>query len=494
MKEKILLDTNILIYLLDDNILDSKVAKITKTLYDSDKYSIVIHPRTLDEADKIKDEARKAIFKSKLSLYNVIDKPPNMSNEFNTLAGAKNINDKIDNEMLYALKSNCVSYFITNDKKLNKKGIKLGLGDRVLSLDDALEKFREEEKIVIDTPVFITKEYLYNIQLNDVFFDTLKSDYLDFEDWFIDKQRKGMQAYITRNEKKHITSFLMIKEENQNEDYSGFEDPFKPARRLKISTFKVNDTGKRIGECFIKIIVKEAIEKQVDEIYITTFSKQQSLIFLLKEYGFKFYTFKNTVTGSGKVKKESIFVKDMKNREGYPFVSLKNQEIFIIPVQPHYHKLLFEEAEKEFQISIEDMQGMHTSANAIRKAFISNSKRRDIKPKDIVLFYASQDKKAITTLGIVEATWNKFDSKEEIYNIVRKRTAYTEDELQEVVNLDSLVIMFKHYITFNKYINYDFLLNNGIVNGYIQAPIKISKDGLKKIIEESGDLNMFKVV
>ena len=41
-----------LIYLLDNQVLDDKVARITKALYDSDKYSIVIHPKTLVETDK----------------------------------------------------------------------------------------------------------------------------------------------------------------------------------------------------------------------------------------------------------------------------------------------------------------------------------------------------------------------------------------------------------------------------------------------------------
>lgn len=44
-----------------------------------------------------------------------------------------------------------------------------------------------------------------------------------------------------------------------------------------------------------------------------------------------------------------------------------NQNIFIIPVQQKYYKLLFEEAERELKISIDDTQGMNTSANAIKK-------------------------------------------------------------------------------------------------------------------------------
>lgn len=493
MKERILLDTNMLIYLLDNEVLDDKVAKITKSLYDSDKYSIVVHPKTLAETDKIKDEKKKSIFKSKLNVYNIIDNPPRITDEFNNLVGIKNENDKIDNEMLYAVYKNCVTFLITNDKELVKKGKKLNLGKRVLSIDDAIEIFKEDEKVIIQTPVFIKQEYLYNLNLEDEFFTSLRMDYKGFDKWFKKKQRNNAQAYVTQNQQNRVTSFLMLKEEGKDEDYSSFDVPLKPARRLKVATFKVADTGKKIGECFIKIMIKEAIEKNIDEIYVTTFERQESLIYLLKQYGFNLVTYKNTTKSDDTVEREAIFVKNIKDKSGYPFVQLDNQDIFIIPVQPKYHKLLFEEAEREFQISIDDTQGINTSANAIKKAFISNSKIKKIKPNDILLFYASHDKKAITTLGIVETTWNKFESQEEIFNIVRKRTAYNEDELQYVTSLDSLVIMFKHYITFNNPITYKFLLDNGIVNGYIQSPISINKNDLEKIIIEGNSKEMFSI-
>lgn len=493
MKERILLDTNMLIYLLDNEVLDDKVAKITKSLYDSDKYSIVIHPKTLTETDKIKDERKKSIFKSKLNVYNIIDNPPRITDEFNNLVGIKNENDKIDNEMLYAVYKNCVTFLITNDKELVKKGKKLNLSERVLSIDDALKVFKEDEKVAIQTPVFIKQEYLYNLNLEDEFFTSLRMDYKGFDKWFKNKQLNNFQAYVTQDQQNKVTSFLMLKEEDKDEDYSSFDTPLKPAKRLKVATFKVADTGKKIGECFIKIMIKEAIEKNIDEIYVTTFERQESLIYLLKQYGFNLVTYKNTTKSDDTVEREAIFVKNIKDKSGYPFVQLDNQDIFIIPVQPKYHKLLFEEAEREFQISIDDTQGINTSANAIKKAFISNSKIKKIKPNDILLFYASHDKKAITTLGIVETTWNKFESQEEIFNIVRKRTAYNEDELLYVTSLDSLVIMFKHYITFNNPITYNFLLDNGIVNGYIQSPISINKNNLEKIIIEGNSKEMFSI-
>ena len=493
MKEKILLDTNMMIYILDDHILDEKISKLTKLLYDSDKYMIVIHPKTFDEANKIKDKNRKSIFISKLQVYNIIEKPPKLTEEFNTLAGFKNSHDKIDNEMLYAVKKNCVSYFITNDKDLLKKVEILHLNDRVLSIDDAIKKFKQEEKVFVKTPIFIKKEYLYNMNLDDDFFTSLRKDYLGFDDWFIKKQRNGEMAYITTTTDNRVTSFLMLKEEDEKEDYSIFDKPFTPAKRIKVSTFKVSDTGKKIGECFIKIMVNEAIQKNVDEIYVTTFEKQDSLIYLLKQYGFKLFTYKTTTKSDNSTEKEAIYVKNIKDKSQYPYVQLKNKEIFIFPVIPKYHKLLFEDAEGEYQISIDDTHGRNTSANAIKKAFISNAKIKNIKSGDIILFYASRNKKAITTLGIVETTWNKFESQEEIFNIVRKRTAYDELELESVTKLDSLVIMFKHYITFKKSITYDFLYNNGIVKGYIQGPIGIEKQDLKKIIEESQTQDMFEL-
>ena len=62
MKEKILLDTNMMIYILDDHVLDEQISKLTKILYDSDKYVIAIHPNTIVEARKIKDQNKSPRF------------------------------------------------------------------------------------------------------------------------------------------------------------------------------------------------------------------------------------------------------------------------------------------------------------------------------------------------------------------------------------------------------------------------------------------------
>lgn len=43
---KILLDTNIFIYLEDNKVTEEKILLLTKRLFDSNEYKIVIHPKT----------------------------------------------------------------------------------------------------------------------------------------------------------------------------------------------------------------------------------------------------------------------------------------------------------------------------------------------------------------------------------------------------------------------------------------------------------------
>ena len=116
----------------------------------------------------------------------------------------------------------------------------------------------------------------------------------------------------------------------------------KPARRLKISTLKVSDTGKRIGETFIKIIVEKAIKENVEEIYVTVFDKQEFLIDMLESYGFKKYTKKRTTRSNGEIELENVLVKSMKNKENfYPFFEINDNRIFLVPIRSKYHHLLF---------------------------------------------------------------------------------------------------------------------------------------------------------
>jgi len=311
---KILLDTNIFIGLEDNTVTNDKVLELKKRLFDSNNYKIVIHPKTREEIENIKDIKKKEIFKSKIVVYKEINSPPLPNNIFHNTVGCNNKHDEIDNHLLYAVKQNCVEYLITSDKKLKNKSKKINIDDRVLTIDEALNKFIIEKEETISVPVFVKEKYLYQLQVEDSFFDSLRNDYYNFDNWFIKKQKEEAKAYVTYKSDR-ISSFLMLKLEGKEESYEDFDKPFTPAKRLKISTMKVADTGKRIGEFFIKTIIKEGIENDVEEIYVTVFKKQEHLIALLNEYGFKYYGDKNTKNKDGVIEKEGIYVKILKEGE-----------------------------------------------------------------------------------------------------------------------------------------------------------------------------------
>ena len=482
--KKILLDTNIFIYLEDNKITDNKVIELTKRLYDSDEYKIVIHPKTKEEIEKFKNEEQTAIFKSKIAIYKQIVSPPTPDEEFHKLVGCKNEHDVIDNTLLYAVQRNCVSYLITNDNDLKKKSKIVDLEDRVLMIGEALEIFTEPEMKKVIAPPFIEEKYLYQLDINDEFFNSLKEDYFGFETWFAKKQKEGAKAYVSLDKGK-VTSFLMLKVETEDENYDKLDEPFYRARRLKVATMKVAATGRKIGESFIKMIIRKAFEENVEEIYVTVFPKHEALIDLLNEYGFHYKTFQKTTHNDGTIDNEYIYVKKIKNpEEYYPFIKLENRKCFIIPIRQEFHQLLFQESEKIFQLSIEDLQGIKTEANSIRKAYICNANTKQIDPGSIVLFYSSGEKKAITSLGIVDAVFNNFANFDEMFNLVQRRTAYKKEELEEVFKSDSLVILFKHYYSFDNYVNYDFLLENEIVKGPIQSAQKIEEEKLEMILTE----------
>ncbi len=479
---RILLDTNLLIYREDHSVISDNVQELTKILYDSNKYKIVIHPMTMEDISHIKNENDRKIFYSKIKIYEKIDRPPVATDEFNNFVGCSKLpNDKIDNNLLYSVYKNCVSYLITNDKKLKRKAKKIKIEDRVLGIEEAIKLFKPLEEKDIRTPVYIQYEYLYNIELGDEFFDSLKSDYMNFKKWYEKKARTEKKAYITRDSNNKIGSFLMLKVEDENEDYSEFKEPFKKDLRLKISTFKVANTGNKIGESYIKIIIKEAEKNKVNEIYVTLFEKQKALINLLSEYGFINTTTKMTEKGDGSYEEELVFVKNM-NDNTYPNFDWMNKNVFIVPIRQQYHEKLFSESEPSIQLSFDDIQGINSYSNAIKKAYICKSNTKKIEHGDILLFYASENKKSITTIGIVDNVFSDFKNPEELYSMAIKRTVYSLDEIKENFDSNTKLILFKYCKTLKEPISYNRLIQSGILKNAPISIVNINSDLIKKLL------------
>ena len=108
----------------------------------------------------------------------------------------------------------------------------------------------------------IIKEVFPINDLNSSFFDSLRSDYNGFDDWFKRKAKEKEEAYIQRDENGEVQAFLYLKIEN--EELKDVEPHLEAMRRLKIGTFKIEAHCTKLGERFFKKIFDHAINEEVN--------------------------------------------------------------------------------------------------------------------------------------------------------------------------------------------------------------------------------------
>ena len=82
------------------------------------------------------------------------------------------------------------------------------------------------------------------------------------------KREEDYSAYVLKDDYNKLDAFLLLKIEDEQENYTNFKIPFDKQKRLKIWTFKVQLKGKGIAREYLKIITNEAEENDITEIYI----------------------------------------------------------------------------------------------------------------------------------------------------------------------------------------------------------------------------------
>lgn len=287
---KALLDTNIIIHREASKVINQDVGILYRWL-ERAKYTKCVHSLTINEIEKYKNQQAVETFQVKLDSYEQIEIPSPLQEEVKTISEKIDVNDndKNDTLLLNEVFVGRVDILITEDKKIRKKAIELGIEDKVFTIDSFLEKtFAEHPDLVNYKVLNVQKLKFGRINLDDEFFASLKEDYVGFEKWFIKKFDE--EAYITINSNNGlILSFLYLKVEDKDENYADVLPVFSPKKRLKVGTFKVINNGFRLGERFMKIIFDNALKNNVEQIYVTIFDKrdeQKRLIEMLQRWGF----------------------------------------------------------------------------------------------------------------------------------------------------------------------------------------------------------------
>ncbi|HEM8275003.1 TPA: N-acetyltransferase [Providencia stuartii] len=338
-----------------------------------------------------------------------------------------------------------------------------------------------------------------DINLNDIFFDSLKSDYSHgFIDWFNKKANAPSEkAYVLYDETGNIDGFLYLKIENDSVD--DVEPPIKNGLHLKIGTFKFSPKGTLRGQRFLKKIFDNALSYKVDDIYVTVFKKHSYLINLFKMYGFNECAIKNTKNGE-----EIVLIKDMKLHSStgdilfdYPrFPFTDNQKKYILSIHPEFHSILFPDSilNTESPDILQDVS--HT--NSIRKVYICGmSKVAEINPYDIIVIYRTSDNKGAayyrsvaTSICIVENVQSIFDfSSEDLFiDYCIKYSVFTKEKLSELYRSKKYphIITFTYNLALPKRLNRAALINNvGIDENAYWGILQINNEQFSRIINQS---------
>ena len=491
---KALLDTNIIIHREANKIVSQDIGILYRWL-DRGQYTKCIHSATIEEVKKNPNKDTVDLFLVKLESYEVIDIPSplqdevkNVSDQFDTTD-----NDIVDTVLLNEVFVGRVDILITEDKKIHKKALELGIQDKVFTIDSFLEKtFAEHPELVNYKVLNVQKLKFGKIDLNDTFFDSLKEDYVGFDKWFIKKYDE--EAYITINSNNGmLLSFLYLKVEDENENYSNINPQFSPKRRLKIGTFKVISNGFRLGERFVKIVFDNALKNHVQEIYVTIYDKrpeQRRLIDLLEQWGFVLWGTK----GEG----ELVYVRDFSQnfdienlKACFPYIS-KGKNVYVVPIYPEYHtellpdSILNTESPEEF---IEDFP----HRNCINKVYVSRAMEPYPNIGDILVFYRTGGyyKSVVTTIGEVLEVKSDFLNENDFILYCRKKSVYPEQALRDMWRYSTrkpFVVNFLYTYSFPHRINMKELIDLKVLLGVNDAPRgfkPITKEQFEIILKET---------
>ncbi len=431
-----LFDTNTIIERESSNNISSEVTLAYASIEKLNGKKL-IHEKTIEEISRYCDRKKRDNILGKLNAYHKLISSNETADEFKKVCcrfsqDESSIND---NEILKQVYNNNVDFLITSDQTIIRKAEMLYIDDQVYTPNAYLRKVEIDNPKLIEYDVLsIELVSIGLLDINDNFFDSLREDYgvFEFNNWL--KKKSNEMAYVFRN-KTELQGFLYLKTENEEENYSYFIPPFKPGKRLKVGTFKIAQSGLRLGERFLKIIFDNALKRNVDEVYVTMFeNKRQEVTYLksmMEEWGFVKKA-KNCANG------EVVLVKNMRDYDyskspkyNYPLLMKKPNHMFL-PIVSQYHTKLFPDLYlKNEKIKIYDEVACRY---AIEKIYVCGWSNVNAKSGDIICIYRIGDyyktyTSVVSGIGILQEV--KYPSNEtDFINECKNKSVFSEDELR----------------------------------------------------------------
>jgi rRNA-processing protein FCF1 len=295
---------------------------------------VFVHPATKDELVEGKNPDRVRQRLAELAKFEMLAEAP-VSAQLRAELGpiVPNSNNDRDLRILAALNANAVNLLVSDDDGLRRRARRIGIGDRVLTLDDAAAMLEGLEPSVASPPPMVDHVQSYALDFDQAIFGTIRDDYSDFDQW-----KAKVQGESTNRECFVITEIdnayaaIAILKVNEADCQYGFTEPV-----TKISTFKVGQdfSGNRYGELLLKTVLQSHRDHRAGSAYVEVWDSHQQLIDFLNAFGY--------FDGGSSTKGERVLVKayhprddtlsalDYHIRYGPPAVSAKAR-VFVIPI------------------------------------------------------------------------------------------------------------------------------------------------------------------
>lgn len=285
---------------------------------------------------------------------------------------------------------------------------------------------------------------LTDISRNDAFFDSLRDDYREFDEWFDRVAMEGRKAWVVNTGTGELDTLCIYKVEKEGEPIDDAGTTL-PGAFLKLCTLKVTKNGYRFGERLLYAAFLFALRNQLHNIYVQVRQEgHEKIKELLERFGF--------VRG-GVYRNDRTYVKDMTPghiplvnidpkvnfdyfRLHYPY-HLDGGAIrkFFVSLDVETHEQLFPDAcVQNLPLELHN-QGLAGEVNAIRKAIVQNDIIDSFRVSDILLFYRQSTdattKGFVDHLGVVEK-FKHYARYEDLEPDILDCLPYTEAELRRI--------------------------------------------------------------
>ena len=252
---------------------------------------------------------------------------------------------------------------------------------------------------------------LKGIPITDPFFDSLREDYLEFNDWYSRVSAEGREAWVVDSPSVRLAALCIFKIEMEGE---WITDSGKTLdnRFLKLCTLKVADKGIKYGERLLFAGFNYAVENRLSAIYVQVREGfHEDLVDLLKKHGFH---------PEGSYKRDISYVKRMQPQkvdsrgwdplrrlqydiDFYPYhMDGESVRKFLITMAQGVHDRLFPDARIQtlaFPLLDRPVIG---EAHAICKALLQGEWMMSMRPADLLFFYVKGRECHMDCMGIVE--------------------------------------------------------------------------------------------